>query len=377
MYKTIRHGENSLQYTILPQHDDYSKGGGGGGAGGGGQQALMPDPSLLGHQQQQHHGVKIVHNKRRSWMAYVGLFFVCSIITGAILVPLLVSVEVLSRPKDWFYRHTAAGHSSSSRQLAGSAKTATNVAAVSSAYRHAMVARVNQTETTPPTPPPMVIPIGDDFIDQPKAIDENPPQPDISAFGVDFLATNLSNSYSDDSGQVPTDDKPATSIQTPATTSSRPTTESPMPETTRITTKLAPSMAIATPNPGRKLRKKYRQKTLTETTSPVIMMPTIQPAAAASVVVPAVAAVANATATTKPNWIDSHWPIVDTSTYFKWTVSIVHCFYCCLLVPIKQTSNELLMMGFESLVPMYDLICHSHPYLSYEYTIQFDFLFRF
>lgn len=22
MYKTIRHGDNSLQYTILPQHDD-------------------------------------------------------------------------------------------------------------------------------------------------------------------------------------------------------------------------------------------------------------------------------------------------------------------------------------------------------------------
>lgn len=88
MYKTIRQGENSLQYTILPQHDDFKSVDGklrpariSGGGGGGGR-------------------------KKKNVMAFIGLFFVCSIITGAVLVPLIMSVEFMASPSAWFYKST-------------------------------------------------------------------------------------------------------------------------------------------------------------------------------------------------------------------------------------------------------------------------------
>lgn len=77
MYKTIRHGENSLQYTILPQHDDYK--------------------GVDGKQ-------RPAGRKKKSLVACIGLFFVCSIIAGAILVPLMISVEFMSSPSAWFYK---------------------------------------------------------------------------------------------------------------------------------------------------------------------------------------------------------------------------------------------------------------------------------
>lgn len=77
MYKTIRHGENSLQYTILPQHDDYK--------------------GVDGKQ-------RPAGRRKKSLLACVGLFFVCSIIAGAILVPLMVSVEFMSSPSAWFHK---------------------------------------------------------------------------------------------------------------------------------------------------------------------------------------------------------------------------------------------------------------------------------
>ncbi|KAJ6635751.1 hypothetical protein Bhyg_14337 [Pseudolycoriella hygida] len=79
MYKTIRHGENSLQYTILPQHDDYK--------------------GVDGKQRSVKSG-----RRKKSLVACLGLFFVCSVIAGAVLVPLMVSVEYMSSPSTWFYK---------------------------------------------------------------------------------------------------------------------------------------------------------------------------------------------------------------------------------------------------------------------------------
>lgn len=104
MYKTIRHGENSLQYTILPQNDDFR---------------------LEGKNKSAGSGKKSKNKKprRRSFFAYLGLLFVCTVIIGAVLVPFLVSAECLPNPAEWFLKTKAAFSKSSS---AASSEAATN-----------------------------------------------------------------------------------------------------------------------------------------------------------------------------------------------------------------------------------------------------------
>uniref|UniRef100_A0A1I8NTH3 Uncharacterized protein n=1 Tax=Stomoxys calcitrans TaxID=35570 RepID=A0A1I8NTH3_STOCA len=89
MYKTIRHGENSLQYTILPQNDDFR---------------LEGKIKSTGSSKK----CKNKRPRRRSFFAYLGLLFVCTVIIGAVLVPFLVSAECLPNPAEWFLKTKAA-----------------------------------------------------------------------------------------------------------------------------------------------------------------------------------------------------------------------------------------------------------------------------
>ncbi|XP_055841307.1 uncharacterized protein LOC129908670 [Episyrphus balteatus] len=98
MYKTIRHGENSLQYTILPQNDDS-----------------RIEGKLTSASSNKAKSKRSV--RRRFFFAYLGLLFVCTVIIGAILVPFLVSAECLPNPSDWFLK-TKAAFTGSSKRLA-------------------------------------------------------------------------------------------------------------------------------------------------------------------------------------------------------------------------------------------------------------------
>uniref|UniRef100_A0A1A9W8R8 TLC domain-containing protein n=1 Tax=Glossina brevipalpis TaxID=37001 RepID=A0A1A9W8R8_9MUSC len=89
MYKTIRHGENSLQYTILPQNDDFRLEG--------------KIKSVSGGKK-----TRAKKPKRRSFFAYLGVIFVCTVIVGAVLIPFLVSAECLPDPTQWFLKTKAA-----------------------------------------------------------------------------------------------------------------------------------------------------------------------------------------------------------------------------------------------------------------------------
>ncbi|XP_017006621.2 phosphatidylinositol 3-kinase 1 [Drosophila takahashii] len=101
MYKTIRHGENSLQYTILPQNDDFGK------LSGSGRSAAAS--SSAGSSANSSGSVKIKgQRRRRSFFAYLGLIFVCTVIIGAVLIPFLVSAECLPNPTEWFLKTKAA-----------------------------------------------------------------------------------------------------------------------------------------------------------------------------------------------------------------------------------------------------------------------------
>ncbi|XP_053952277.1 uncharacterized protein LOC128859348 [Anastrepha ludens] len=95
MYKTVRHGENSLQYTILPQNDDFRIEGKLSSAG-------SNCTSVSGRKG------KSRRPRRRSFFAYLGLIFVCTVIVGAVLIPFLVSAECLPNPTEWFLKTKAA-----------------------------------------------------------------------------------------------------------------------------------------------------------------------------------------------------------------------------------------------------------------------------
>ncbi|XP_016986501.1 T-cell immunoglobulin and mucin domain-containing protein 4 [Drosophila rhopaloa] len=107
MYKTIRHGENSLQYTILPQNDDFrieGKLSGSGRSSGGAATSSGSSASSSGSG-----SVKVKgQRRRRSFFAYLGLIFVCTVIIGAVLIPFLVSAECLPNPTEWFLKTKAA-----------------------------------------------------------------------------------------------------------------------------------------------------------------------------------------------------------------------------------------------------------------------------
>lgn len=95
MYKTVRHGENSLQYTILPQNDDFRIEGKLSSAG-------SNCSSTTGRKG------KARRPRRRSFFAYLGLIFICTVIVGAVLIPFLVSAECLPNPTEWFLKTKAA-----------------------------------------------------------------------------------------------------------------------------------------------------------------------------------------------------------------------------------------------------------------------------
>ncbi|XP_073831717.1 uncharacterized protein [Musca autumnalis] len=107
MYKTIRHGENSLQYTILPQNDDFRLEGK--NKSGGSKKSKSKKP------------------RRRSFFAYLGLLFVCTVIIGAVLVPFLVSAAGLPNPTEWFQKTKAAFSRSSTSPTITSRENKENV----------------------------------------------------------------------------------------------------------------------------------------------------------------------------------------------------------------------------------------------------------
>lgn len=333
MYKTIRHGENSLQYTILPQHDDYSKGGGGGASADG-----LVSGKI--HNSMSSTGVKVVRNKKR----YIGLFFVCSIITGAILVPLMVSVEVMSSPKDWFYKHTLGTRKGSDASLGKI------IAALNKTYELLPADRLNNKIDFSPTLPPIAqldhVVVGDD-----EDTDDDDGGDSLVAPTITIIASkpqlqqdNAVSTIEDqvssqmlDKHKVP-GQRPTVGISmdrtvpivsadiTPSdiiTESKYPTLSVPSTATTITTIDALTEDTVATNT--RKFSKpivsREPEKSIVVTTLPLSIV------AVAATLSPSDTAGSHI----KPGktWIKSHWPIVDPSTYFQWTVTNLQYQICC------------------------------------------------
>lgn len=71
MYKTVRHGENSLQYTILPQHEEGS---------------VLVKPR------------KSKKKGKTAAVLTITTILICGVIATAVLVPLLLTSDLVALP---------------------------------------------------------------------------------------------------------------------------------------------------------------------------------------------------------------------------------------------------------------------------------------
>jgi phage tail protein X len=83
MYKTVRHGENSLQYTILPQQDDAAA-------------ITAANNNICGRISA---GVRRrARRGRTATILIMTLILACGVVGAAVVVPLLVSTDVVALP---------------------------------------------------------------------------------------------------------------------------------------------------------------------------------------------------------------------------------------------------------------------------------------
>lgn len=315
MYKTIRQGENSLQYTILPQHDDFKNVDGklrpatAARSGGGGR-------------------------KKKSLMAFIGLFFVCSIITGAILVPLMVSVEFMASPSAWFHKSTNASSSSSSSSTSSSVSTTVvsqkNVAggaqfSASKLQKLKTVSKIIKFDypaaaTTVPKTTTASIPITTTAdvpsvkpsilvtttettttIDQQQLLQTYPPVSRQRVNTIDAVVNKATTVVGQTTRNFDDEDVGEDNLllRPPLQQSTIVSTEKATPVLVQtISTTVASMPTIDATNeqqiPGKPAVSSYKEEV---SLSPVVDRPK-----------------------EAKNWLKSHWPIVDPSTYFQWTV---------------------------------------------------------
>lgn len=326
MYKTIRHGENSLQYTILPQHDDYSKGVGGGASSDG----LV---SGKVHNSMSSTGVKVVRNKKRSLMAYIGLFFVCSIITGAILVPLMVSVEVMSSPKDWFYKHTLGTRKGSDASIGKI------MAALNKTFELLPANRLNNKIDFSPTLPPIAqldhVVVGDD---EETDDDDSGDASDVRTTTIKASKPKLQQDYVirtiEDQVSNQILGKQRAPAQQPIAGISMEEETAPITSSANVIESKYPTVALSAPSTATTIT---TIDALTDNTVATIGRKFSKPIVSRepeknNVVTSFPLTIVAVAATLRPSdmagnhikpektWIKSHWPIVDPSTYFQWTV---------------------------------------------------------
>lgn len=293
MYKTIRHGENSLQYTILPQHDDYK--------GVDGKQR----PAKMGR-------------KKKSLMAFIGLFFVCSIIAGAILVPLMISVEVMSSPSAWFYKPQKSNTSVTSVKALKINKNekfkveidSNEILSFNQQQKHVYPTKHSTTVT---------------YLPKSTELDLST----INQSGTNALLQKLINTTP--STTIKTSTRPTTTAteqqliqKTSSTTTAGFTTDS------TTTTALMPTKARS-PSPS---------STIVENATKPFAKPIISIQPELNTKAPLETLDDVQKHKSSRNWIKSHWPIVDPSTYFSWTAYesednvLLPAIFCSALVAV-------------------------------------------
>ncbi|XP_020802713.1 uncharacterized protein LOC110179482 [Drosophila serrata] len=309
MYKTIRHGENSLQYTILPQNDDFrieGKLSGNGRSAGGASSSSSSGTKVKGQR------------RRRSFFAYLGLIFVCTVIIGAVLIPFLVSAECLPNPTEWFLK--------------------TKAALIHSPQRGGGVAAGGGDIAGNPT-----LPTGSPLLQQNvgrnvQIVNRN----GVEQFVLRLNKTNANSITPNTLASSTTTTSSSSSSTTTTTTSTTSTTTTPAPTTT-TTSSTTTTTTTTTKEPVTTPR--YSAPATTITTR-IIQVPLLKSAAKKPIMPPVLAKTQGAQyqpgigqqdaklqtqsiqaeeQTAAQNnrsnsaWIKTHWAYIDPSTYFQWT----------------------------------------------------------
>ncbi|XP_068154773.1 putative uncharacterized protein DDB_G0268590 [Drosophila tropicalis] len=318
MYKTIRHGENSLQYTILPQNDDFRIEGKLTGSAAACSSSSSSSSAAATGKSSKRGSAGALPRRRRSFFAYLGLIFVCTVIIGAVLIPFLVSAECLPNPKEWFLKtkaaltqrspHTATVQGGSGGQI--------------------------QTNPNEVTPSPLLSVVSDSMLvkNVGKSVQI------VNRNGVEQFVLKLNKNLT-----MQSTDTTASTITTTASTSSSTTTTTTSSTTTTTTTTPLPAiqqessimgMTPATTTAVPRQQQQQRLQPISTITTRIIQVPLLKSAAKKPIMPPVLAktqslAIQNATRSpfefdpsqNKSNaaWIKTHWAYIDPSTYFQWT----------------------------------------------------------
>ncbi|BFG00318.1 mucin-5AC [Drosophila madeirensis] len=320
MYKTIRHGENSLQYTILPQNDDFRIEG---------KLSAASSSSSSSSAASSKRSSAAGQRRRRSFFAYLGLIFVCTVIIGAVLIPFLVSAECLPNPTEWFLKTKAAlthsraptgsgvGIVAGARTGSGDAIPGTlptgspllqlgqsvgkTVQIVNRNGIEQFVLKVNKTSATAPT-------TGSEELQQVLPLSSS-------------TTTTASNSTTTTTTKAPTTSS-STSTTAATTTTTR---EQPPPPPVPVST--TGYVAVVPP------QAQQRHLPATTITTRIIQVPLLKSAAKKPIMPPVLAKTQGAVEQqqqqgakmekgqnkSNSDWIKTHWAYIDPSTYFQWT----------------------------------------------------------
>lgn len=361
MYKTIRHGENSLQYTILPQNDDFRIEGKLGNsnrlagnasssmcssstsstttaASGSSSSACATSAAAAAGAAASsgHKRGSGPPRKRRTFFAYLGLIFVCTVIIGAVLIPFLVSAECLPSPTEWFLKTKAAFTHSGDRQLQQQQHI---VAAVKSPTATTVVVAVPATSLSAAM-------LGQNVGKTVQIVNRN---------GVEQFVLKVNKTQPSSSSSTTT-----TTTSTTTTTTAAPTivvvpaTEPAAPAIMEVpvarSTPPPPVATVATYAPP--LSNRLMPATIT---TRIIQVPLLKSMAKKPIMPPVLAksntqqqeSSSNADASQNKsnsnnnnNWMNTHWAYIDPSTYVQWSVSIT-------LIP-----ESLLRMVTHSTLPL-------------------------
>jgi hypothetical protein len=283
MYKTVRHGENSLQYTILPQQDDTAV-------------VTAANISIYGRSSA---GVRRKARRgRKLTILIMALILACGVVGAAVVVPLLVSTDLVAIPSaiQHFSKHKSGHHHAGHRN------------------HHSVSLQKNITS----------------FAQQNTTLCSA--EPELTS--AEDMATSSMHKLDPTSTNASQPLLPEEIITT--TKASVPVTLSPFTEevTTRATTQQQEPVdfeGLLEENGGAKghdhvggSKKKALDQDMRNSTSTIFVSATTVKYNRSVLVLEAEAHPDVGISTERPkhrSWLEPHWPFADPSSYFQWTVS--------------------------------------------------------
>lgn len=283
MYKTIRHGENSLQYTILPQTDEVKSSNG---------------------TERRRRSCGSKRGQKKSLVAYIGLFFVCAVVTGAILVPLMVTTDLMPSPAAWFFKAQKA------RELRNPATVKyviekNNNLLNSDEGKNLNISNLiiggNLTDITTTT-----IVQSSTVFDSTTFQDTSPSTiPTVTSTALPPLPTSTETEATEIEATVMLNISTITEVVSTVITTTIQPTILPTTELEILSTSEIPKNPSKPKILLQEIRKQAMMKNIPVKIDDVRIDKTDEE---------------------KKNWIKSHWPFVDPSSYFQWAVSLFFFF---------------------------------------------------